>query len=81
MSIEADLKVYTKIDSRWTADLNIKDNKALRRKHDILMTLGSVQFSRSIMSDSLRPHESQNARSPCPSPALGVHSNSCPSSR
>ena len=33
------------------------------------------------MSDSLRPHESQHARPPCPSPTPGVHSNSCPSSR
>ena len=41
----------------------------------------SVHFSRSVMSDSLRPHESQHARLPCPSPTPGVHSNSCPSSR
>ena len=40
----------------------------------------SVQFSRSVMSDSLRPHELQHARPPCPSPTPGVHSNSCPSS-
>ena len=40
----------------------------------------SVQFSCSVMSDSLRPHESQNARPPCPSPTPGVHSNSCLSS-
>ena len=33
----------------------------------------SVQFSRSVMSDSLRPHESQHARPPCPSPTPGVH--------
>ena len=39
-----------------------------------------IQFSLSVMSDSLRPHESQHARPPCPSPAPGVHSNSCPSS-
>ena len=38
----------------------------------------SVQFSRSVVSDSLRPHELQHARLPCPSPAPGVHSNSCP---
>ena len=37
------------------------------------------QFS-SVQSDSLRPHESQHARPPCPSPTPGVHSNSCPSS-
>ena len=40
----------------------------------------SVQFSHSVMSDSLRPQESQHARPPCPSPTPGVHSNSCPSS-
>ena len=38
-------------------------------------------FSRSVMSDSLRPHESQHARPPCPSPTPRVYSNSCPSSR
>ena len=40
----------------------------------------SVQFSHSVLSDSLRPHESQHARPPCPSPTPRVHSNSCPSS-
>ena len=41
----------------------------------------SVQFSRSVVSDSLRPHESQHARPPCPSPTPGVHSDSCPLSQ
>ncbi|KAB0338615.1 hypothetical protein FD754_024449, partial [Muntiacus muntjak] len=36
----------------------------------------SVQFSHSVMSDTLRPHESQHARPPCPSPTPGVYSNS-----
>ena len=40
----------------------------------------SVQFSRSIVSDSLQPHELQHARPPCPSPTPGVHSDSHPSS-
>ena len=40
----------------------------------------SVQFSHSVMSDSLQPHELQDARPPCPSPTPGVHPNSCPSS-
>ena len=40
------------------------------------MTISSVQFSRSVMSDSLRPHESQHARPPCPSPTPEVHSDS-----
>ena len=41
----------------------------------------SVEFSSSVMSDSLRPHESQHTRPPCPSPTPGVHSDSCPSSQ
>ena len=41
---------------------------------------GSVQFSRSVVSDSLRPHESQHTRPPWPSPSPGVHSDSRPSS-
>ena len=40
----------------------------------------SVQFSRSVVSDYLIPHESQHGRPPCPSPTPGVHPNSCPSS-
>ena len=40
-----------------------------------------VQFSHSVVSDSLRPHESQHARPPCPSPTPGLYSNSCPSSQ
>ena len=40
----------------------------------------SVQFSCSVVFDSLRPHELQHARPPCPSPTPRVHSNSCPSS-
>ena len=38
----------------------------------------TVQFSCSVVSDSLRPHESQHARPPCPSLTLGIHPNSCP---
>ena len=45
------------------------------------MKVPSVHFSHSVVSDSLQSHESQHARSPCPSPAPRVHSNSCPSSR
>ena len=41
----------------------------------------SVQFSRSVVSNSLQPHESQHARPPCPSPTPGVHSDSRPSSQ
>ena len=41
----------------------------------------SVQFSRSVVSDALRPHELQHARPPCSSPTPGVYPNSCPSSQ
>ena len=41
----------------------------------------SVQFSRSVVSNSLWPHELRHARLPCPSPTPGVHSDSCPASR
>ena len=41
-----------------------------------LLYLFQFQFSRSVVSDSLQPHESQHARPPCPSPNPGVHSDS-----
>ena len=48
------------------------------RGADVIEYNSSVQFSRSVMSDFLRPHESQHARPPCPSPTPRVHPNSCP---
>ena len=45
------------------------------------LQFSSVQFSRSVVSDSLRPHESQHARPPCPSPTPRVHLDSCPLSQ
>ena len=44
-------------------------------------SFSSIQFSRSVMSDSLQPHEPQHTRPPCPSPTPRVHPNSCPLSR
>ena len=46
-----------------------------------VLKMSSVQFSRSVVSNSLRPHESQHARPPCPSSTPGVHSDSRPSSQ
>ena len=46
-----------------------------------LVNFSSVQFSRSVMSDSLRPHGLQHTRPPCPSPTPRVYKNSCLSSR
>ena len=45
------------------------------------LSFWSVQFSRSVVSNCLRPHEPQHARPPCPSPAPKVYPNSCPLSR
>ena len=56
----------------------IKDSVHLFRNS---VQFGSVQSSRSVMSNSLRPHELQHTRPPCPSPTPRVYSNSCPSSR
>ena len=50
-------------------------------KRNFLYNSLSVQFSHSVVSNSLRPHELQHARPPCPSPTPGVHSDSHPSSQ
>ena len=47
----------------------------------LIISFSSIQFSCSVVFNSLQPHESQHARPPCPSPTPGVHSNSCPWSR
>ena len=49
--------------------------------YSIPIQLSTVQFSRSVVSDSLQPHESQHSRPPCPSPTPRVHSNSYSSSQ
>ena len=50
-------------------------------KHKTKIEWNSVQFSHSVMSDSLWPHELQHSRLPCPLPTPWVYSNSCPFSR
>ena len=51
------------------------------RRQNILSVFSSLQFSRLVVSDSLRPHELQHAGSPCPSPTPRAYTNSCPLSR
>ena len=68
---------------KFTLEFNIQPNNQLLYSwnlQNIVKQFSSVQFSRSVVSDSLRPHESQHARPPCPSTTPGVHSDSCPSS-
>ena len=62
----------------FPVEINLSTEKSLKLSR--FKSVISVQFSYSVMSDSLRPHESQHARPPCPSPTPGVYSNSCPSS-
>ena len=62
---------------RWKRGVNVGRQKSIRYSFFIR----SVQFSRSVVSDSLRPHEVQDARPPCPSPTPGVHPDSPPSSQ
>ena len=64
----------------WTLyQRRYKEWKISRKRY--LISLSSVQFSHSVMSDSLQPHDLQHARPPCPSPTPGVHPNPCPLSR
>ena len=62
-------------------DLEHFPQSSLVRLCGQFLPLSSVQFSRSVVSDSLWPRESQHARPPCPSPTPGVHSDSCPLSQ
>ena len=62
--------------------VSIDAEKAFEKiKHPFMIQFSSFQFSHSVVSDSLRPHESQHARPPCPSPTPRVHSDSHPSSQ
>ena len=61
--------------------LSREDLPTLQFFQAVMSKMLSVQFSRSVMSDSLQPHESQHARPPCPSPTPGVHPDSRPSSQ
>ena len=61
-----------KQNQKWIAKLQVR--------LVLLKYFSSVQISSSVVSNSLRPHESQHTRPPCPLPTPGVYSNSCPSS-
>ena len=65
-------KWVAKIQCYW---INYEQDNGLQEK------FSSIQFSHSVVSNSLRPYEPQHARPPCPSPTPGVHPNPCPLSR
>ena len=74
---EEELKSFLRVKKEsGKAGLKLNSQK-LRSWHPV----PSVQFSHSVMSDFLQPHEWQHSRPPCPSPTPGVHPNSCPSSQ
>ena len=70
------------VSLRWPQDTSLLEDFLIWISHSSWEddNNSSVQFSRSVVSDSLWPHEPQHTRPPCPSPTLGVDSNSCPSS-
>ena len=72
----SDRLFYLTLKSLWTviAALKLKDTCSLEEK----LWQTSVQFSHSVMSNSLQPHGLQHTRLPCPSPPPEVYSNSCP---
>ena len=67
--------------TRWTSVGKVMSLLLSMQSSFSSKEFSSVQFSRSVVSDSLRPHESQHARPPCPLPTPRVHSDSGPSSQ
>ena len=66
---------------RWWLSPDITASHFLYKRHLPFILCLTAQFSRSVVSDSLWPHESQHTRPPCSSPTPGVYPNSCPSSQ
>ena len=71
---------YTTLMAESEEEINSLLMKVKEEERKSWLPCSSDQFSRSVVSDSLRPHELQHARPPCPSPSPGIHSDSCPSS-
>ena len=70
-----------KIENKnWAEPTHLQENNQ-RCTICSIRDLSSVQFSHSVMSNSLQPHGMQHARLPCPSPTPGVYSNLCPLSQ
>ena len=85
--VQAGRESYTKTGGNWRerhgggAAGQVEGGLIAKSSFSTFYSHSSVQFSRSVVSDSSRPHELQRARPPCPSPTPRVYSNSCPSSR
>ena len=70
----------TTLENSLAASWKFQHKTTIWSSHSIPRYFCSVQFSCSVMSNSLRPHELQHSRPPCPSPTPRDHPNSCPSS-
>ena len=81
LSVQGTLKSLLQHHSLKASILRCSAFFTVQLLHSYMTTTVFVQFSRSAVSSSLRPHESQHTRPPCPSPTPGVHSNSCPLSQ
>ena len=79
-NILSDLTNFLKWNGKWSEVPYIQAFWNLRSRPSLCKDC-SVQFSRSVVSDSLLPHELQHTRPPCPSSYPGVHSDSRPSSQ
>ena len=81
MNFKINLPVFTKTNTQNLIRFYLESLWVYRSISKTSNIFSSVQFSPSVVSDSLQPHESQHARSPCPSQSPGVHSDSRPSSQ
>ena len=73
--------MFLRIRKSWNPHTLMESSWEIPQKVKHRITINSVQFSRSVMSDSLWPHELQHARPRSPSPTPRVHPNPCPLSR
>ena len=76
-----DLQRVNRYIKRHSTSLKFREIQIKTAMRNHLTPVRISQFSRSVVSDSLRPHELQHARPPCPPQTPRVYSNSCPSSR
>ena len=77
----ASLKSPVLSDGFFTTCTTVEGSLSLCMCVCMYVWVSSVQFSCSLVCDSLRPHEPQHTRPPCPSPTPRVHTNPCPLSR
>ena len=76
-----DCSRHSSIKTSYLTSIKSKNTLLEKNCTSSILIYSSVRFSLSVVSNFLRPHESQHARPPCPSPTPGVYSNSCPSSQ